>query len=247
MLVALQPPRQRTVPALIQRLLKKRNKRKVVRDWKEDGCRVGTCVDHLEARQTSQYLQWTKELLGSCHVWEIALDSTMFATKDTQVHICFAPAVGIAAYAPPVVLRQLRWRKGGAMESMTEQELARFEKHGFRAQPRMQAYDCIRSVNHVLQVTLGTTLLSFQAAAGALGLMPPGGVRIREPQESRWLRMSKSLDSRVPASGSSFEAQPELPDALINPKKVPFLILTMDQKQSQWTAAHFMCDQRGRI
>ena len=44
------------------------------------------------------------------------------------------------------------------------------------------------------------------------------------------------------ASGSLFLGQPELPDTAKDP---PMLLLTVDQKQSQWTAAHFMVDPNG--
>ena len=78
---------------------------------------------------------WGGESRVLC-VWsrtvELVLDSTRFATRDTQVTIAYMPEAALAAYLPPMVCRQLRWREAAAGDYITDKDWNQFVKTGFR-------------------------------------------------------------------------------------------------------------------
>ena len=65
----------------------------------------------------------------------------------------------------------------------------------------------------------------------ALVSMPVGGVRYWDPTRHRWVR--------APAAGSG-PPMYELPDSML--AGISTLLLTVDQKQSQWAAAQYVAD-----
>ena len=168
--------------------------------------------------------------------------------------ITFASEVGLAAYLPPIVNRQLKWRDGPAGSDITEAEWNQFCKSGFKAKHRVEVVDCIRGLGHTLSTGIRKSLLDFRLPS----ILPSlSGGSLRYWQDSRWMRVncadlqnmmtaasaSGSLTEAGPsASGSRFLGEQELPDTAKDP---PMLLLTVDQKQSQWTAAKFMADPNG--
>ncbi len=257
MLVALQPARKRTNPALLQRLQTKGNKRRAARSWRDDGLRKKLCIQSAESRSSSKYL-WSLRRLTSEGplVVELLFDSTHFATKDTQVTIAYLPVHKMAAYLPPVVLRHLRWRKGLAGETVTEGDRAKLQQSGLRAEKGMESFDALRYLNHVLHVGFGKSLMNFMCPSH-LAAMEPGSCRYWSQARGRWMRIShassqhlasKLRDPANHASDSGMESDlgvMELPDSLLDPDGQNILLLCLDQKQSQWTAAHFLLDPNG--
>ena len=94
MLVALQPPGKKTHPALLCRLQQKQKKRKTLEEWREDGLKVKTVVGCVEAKSSAQFVRSIWRELGKRRVVELVLDSTRFATRDTQVRF---PPLGCRA------------------------------------------------------------------------------------------------------------------------------------------------------
>ena len=79
---------------------------------------------------------------------------------------------------------------------------------------------------------LKSTVTDF-AAPNGLNWMSSGDERHWDEEEGRWYRGALPL----PGSCHRTSMEPELP----NIGEVPrFLLLTMDQKQTQWNMAHFM-------
>ena len=232
-LLTLQPPGKRTCPALLIRIAKKNNKRRCLQQWTEDGLRVRTNVASVECRNSGIYLQHTRRLLGSEKVVELLFDSTMFATRDTEVHIAFGCKGNVAAYLPPLILRQLRWREGAAGSVVSQADLERFSKKGFQTAPHMQTHDCIQAINHVLDIGCDKTLEDFRPKQ-EFTLMALGSIRIWSPSQKRWMRGAPGL-----------QEMPELTDDMLDPSNINVLLITMDQKQSQWAAGQFLADNTG--
>lgn len=242
MLVALQRPGKKTHPALLSRLLQKQKKRRTVADWREDGLKVKTVVGCVEANASAHFVHSIRHEFKPCKVIELVLDSTRFATRDTQVCIAFAPEVGLAAYLPPIVNRQLKWREGQAGSAVTDAEWKQFCKMGFKAKHRMEVLDSIRGICHSLSTGVGKCLTSFRLPPGDLCPLTEGSARYWHPHQARWMRANRADLQLMVASASGYLGKPECPDAARDP---PMLLLTVDQKQSQWTAAHFMVDPNG--
>lgn len=182
-------------------------------------------------------------------VAEIIFDSTHFATKDIQINIIYCPVSDIAAYVPPMTLRHIRWRTAEAGEHLSEQDWEQFQKSGFRARVRMESFDCIKYLNHIVEVAFGKALTAFVCPA-SLDRMEAGSVRIYHQSSKRWYRVraeERLADSSASVSGAggAVLGVPELPNALLDPCKVNVLLATLDQKQSQWTAMHCCTSPRG--
>ena len=245
MLVALQEGGRKTHPALLCRLQQKQKKRRTVAEWRADGLAVQPVVGSLEANTSAQFVNRIHQVFASSQVIELVLDSTRFATRDTQVCIAFASELGMAAYLPPIVNRQVKWRDCPAGSEITDADWTQFCKSGFRSKHRMEVYDTIRGIAHSLSTGMGKSLLDFSLSS-ELHPLSGGSARYWHPRESRWMRATKEdvkiMMSDASASGSDFKGQLELPDPAKNP---PMLLLTVDQKQSQWTAAHFLADPDG--
>ena len=76
--------------------------------------------------------------------------------------------------------------------------------------------------------------------------MPAGSVRYRHQGKGQWFRATQEQvehASRIPPSGLDM-GHPELGPQLLNarPEDMNVLLLSLDQKQSQWSACHFLVD-----
>ena len=194
-------------------------------------------VDNVVEKHSSRYLHETHQALKRQVIIELLMDSTVFATQDVQVTIAFACCSGLALYLPPVLMRHLGWREGAPGSDMSKEELERFEKTGFQSKGHMQSVDCINSLNHVLEVSCGKSLEMF-AAPCKLPIMVPDSTRWWSVEQGRWMRTANT-----PASGATSEAIPELPDSLFSAAGIHVLLVTADQKPSQWSALQYMADQ----
>ena len=117
---------------------------------------------------------------------------------------------------------ELAWRAGDADEQLTAQDREWWAIHGWKSQRGVRAYQSVRAVEHVLVNMLETTVTDYTPPEG-LSRMSIGDTLIGDEREGRWYRGSP------PLSGSCHTGQ------------VPrYLLLTMDQKQTQWHMAHFM-------
>ena len=108
---------------------------------------------------------------------EIIWDSTHFASKDIQVNVVFSPTHNVCAYVPPMVLRHIRWRAAEAGEHLTEEDLLQFAKCGLRLRHRMESFDVIKYLNHVVQVGFARSLLAFRCPV-LLERLKRGAVRV---------------------------------------------------------------------
>ena len=112
-LIAAQPQRSRTMPALVARMLEKKRPRATAQAWRSDGIRTVPNATHLERRASTAYLCNVHRKLGSVKIIGLGLDSTTFATKETNVTMAYAPQLNIGAYLPPLRCRKIRWRAAG--------------------------------------------------------------------------------------------------------------------------------------
>jgi hypothetical protein len=205
--------------------------------------KLTTNVASVERRAASKRLSATRETVGKSSAVEIAFDSTRFATQDIGVHIRFSPDRGVAAYLSPVVNRNTHWRDAPAGASVEDTCLERFKQHGFRSKGKMASLERVRVLAHLLQVGLGKSLDDFVLASG-LSPMPHGGSREWDPLAGRWLRSRLGgASASGSAEGSVVGGTPELPSMSVG--RLPVVVLTMDQKQSQCSAAHFLADPGG--
>ena len=229
-LLACHPAGKRIHPVLVTRLQKKRDPRSAARQWKEDGLRVRPNVSNLETKISSRCMHETKKMFAKEKIVELAMDSTMLATRDTQISIAFACHSGVAAYLPPIIHRHLRWRQEYTGDIVKDEDFERFEQQGLKTLAHLDGQDYIRSINHVLRTGMGKDISTFKPEE-ALVSMPKGGVRYWDPALHRWVR--------APARGAGPPTY-ELPDSQLAGIRV--LLLTVDQKQSQWAATQFMAD-----
>ena len=229
-LLACHPAGKKLHPVLVTRLEKKRDPRSAARQWEEDGLRVRPNVSNLETKTSSRYMHETRKMFAKGKIVELAMDSTMLATRDTQISIAFDCHSGVAAYLPPLTHRHLRWREEDPGDIVKDEDFKRFEQQGLRTLAHLDGQDCIRSINHVLRTGLGKDISTFKSEE-ALVSMPTGGVRYWDPALHRWVR--------APAAGSGPPTY-ELPDSQL--AGIRALLLTVDQKQSQWAATQYMAD-----
>ena len=233
-LIATQPKGKRTSPGLLSRLMRKQNKRMAVRNWQQDGLQVDTRISSLESKSSAFYLQSTRSTFQKEAMVELVLDSTMMATRDLQAHIGHACRINLSVYLPPVILRHLRWRDSVVGAKVSGEDLETFAQSGFRTGKKQQIRDFIQSINHVLTVGFNKDLCSFFPLA-KLEPLSSGEVRYWPDASQRFVRTPSS------GSGKELERQvPELPDEFLEITKVPVLLITIDQKQSQWTACQFL-------
>lgn len=170
-------------------------------------------------------------------VVEVVWDSSNFASKDTQVNVVYCPVADVAAYTPPMTLRHVRWRSAEAGERLSIADREQCEHTRFKTKTRMECCDCIKYLNHVLQVAFGRSLQSF-ACPHPLKRMEPRAVRVYHTGSGRWYRVA-AKDYGASASGTGVDVGVvELPDELLDSMSVNVLLATIDQKQSQWTAMH---------
>ena len=164
-LVALQERGRKTHPALLRRLRQKQKKRRTVAEWREDGLPVQIAAGSLEANASAQFVNEIQQVFGSCRVIELVLDSTRFATRDTQVCVAFASQLGMVAYLPPIVNRQIKRRDGPAGSGIADTDWIQFSKSGFRSKHRMEVCDTIRGIGHSLSTGMGKSLLDFSLSS----------------------------------------------------------------------------------
>ena len=240
-------PRGNAMPPLIRiRLSKKPNPRLAAAAWSEDSSAAAGLgkpnIPHANEVHCARYSNLVVELLKDECVLELVFDATRFASTDTDIYIVYAPGVDIGAYLPPQALRELAWRTDAADSAVSEGDRRRFLLTGMRTRPKQKVVDCLRTLNHVISMGLDKSLATF-AAPCRLALMQPAGVRYWNAIEKRWYRMPGGKDC---ASSS-----PELPDQLLlavsslSAARVQVLLLTVDQKQTQWSAAHYLADAEG--
>ena len=97
----------------------------------------------------------------------------------------------------------------------------------------MQTHDCIQAINHVLDIGCDKTLEDFRPKQ-EFTLMPLGSIRTWSPSQKRWMRGAPGVPE-----------MPELTDEMLDPSNINVLLITMDQKQSQWAAGQFLADNTG--
>ena len=235
-LVSLQRKGRRSNPAILSRLLQKGHKRAACRSWQQDGMQVKTNVEHFENKMSAVYFQGVKTLFAKESLLEVILDSSMFGTRDYQVHIVFAPRRNIAAHLPPTIVRHIRWRGEDAGLPISEAEQKTFEATGFRAKKGQSIEDSIRLLHHVLKIacTEGEGLLKFKCPVDFKPLAS-GEKRIWSDTKQCWLRRKGT-----PTSGAEEETCPELPESMLEVESISTLLATVDQKQCQWSAGQYL-------
>ena len=234
-LIAAQPQRSRTMPALVARMLEKKRPRAVAQEWRSDGIGTVPNATHLERRASTAYLCNVHRSLGSANIIGLGLDSTTFATKETNVTMAYAPSINLGAYLPPIRCRKIRWRAAPAGQEVSEADKAQFLKTGYRTVPRMEIWDFVCELEHVLKSGLGKSLHDFRFHE-EFPVMDAQHVRYYHPTKKQWYR--------VPASGLTAEGMPELSPKTLGllPSDIGVLLLDEDQKQSQWSGSHFLVD-----
>ena len=245
-LLATHTLRARMSPLMRVRLMQKANPRAAAAAWREDSSAAAGVrrpnIPLANEVQSARYANLVVELLKDECVLELVFDATRFASTDTDIYIVYAPGANIGAYLPPQALRELAWRTDAAVSAVSAADRRRFLQTGMRTRPKQKVVDCLRTLNHVISMGLDRSLATF-AAPCRLALMQPAGVRYWNAIEKRWYRMPGCL----PSCSSS----PELPDQLLSAvsslsaAKVQVLLLTVDQKQTQWSAVHYLADPAG--
>ena len=132
------------------------------------------------------FLVGWKDMLANEHMLEILMDSSMFGTKDYQVHLAHACRLKLAGYLPPLIVRHIRWRKQLAGAEVSEQDARQFEQTGFQTKSKQSMEDSIRDLHHVLKVacTHGEGIMKFKTHL-ELHPVPVGGKRIWSEEEDR--------------------------------------------------------------
>ena len=234
-LIAAQPSGSRTMPELVARLLQKARPRTTAQQWRADGIHTVPNASYLERRASTAYLCNVHAKMGAVSTIGLSLDSTTFATKEMNVTMAYAPAIDLGAYLPPIRCRRLRWRSSAAGSDVSATEKAQFLKTGLRTTPRMEIWDFVSELEHILKSGLGKSLKDFRFVED-FPVMVPGEVRYYHPLKKQWYR--------VPASGPAGEGTPELSQKALSmsPNDIGVLLLDEDQKQSQWSASHFLVD-----
>ena len=93
---------------------------------------MGPKVRNLETNKCSRYIHETRKVFAKEKIVELIMDSTMLATRDTQISIAFACHSGIAAYLPPITHRHLRWHDDDPGTIVKDEDFERFEQHGLQ-------------------------------------------------------------------------------------------------------------------
>ena len=231
---------------LLARLLRKKNKNGAAKSWMEDGLKVRPRIDLFEDAMSAIFLVGLKDMLANEHLLEIVMNSSMFATRDLQVHLAHACRLKLAGYLPPLALRHIRWRRQQAGAEVSEQDAKQFEQTGFQTKSKQSMEDSIRDLHHVLKVacTHGEGIMKFRTPL-ELHPVPVGGKRSWSEEQQRWFRTEDT-----PRPGVEEKLVPELPDHMFHLFQINVLIAVCDQKQSQWSsleclAAHgFMIARR---
>ena len=179
-LIAAQPRRSRTMPELVARMLQKTRAQITAQEWRSDGIATVPNAAFLERRSSTAYLCKVHDRMGSVRTIGLSLDSTTFATKETNVTMAYAPFIRLCAYLPPIRCRRLRWRSSSAGQDISETDFAQFLKTGCRTMPRMETWDFVCELEHVLKSGLGKSLQDF-CFGGKFELMDAVHVRYYHP------------------------------------------------------------------
>ena len=247
------PGRVEVGPLLRGRLAMKKNIRGARRQWREDGAQWAPGPDSVLRQACLMHLNTVRQTFAHAPVLELCFDASQISIRNHDIFAVYAltgsggaraKSEGISSYLPPVRVPELAWRERDADEPLTDQDRQWWASRGWRSREGIRAYQAVRSVQHVMVNMLETKVTDFTPPTD-LGRMSSGDRRVWDEQEGRWYR------GRPPLPGSCHRAsmKPELP----NTGQVPrFLLLTMDQKQTQWHMAHFlaaffMCFFRGDL
>ena len=241
-------------PGLQCALAKKRRMSMTSRDWADDTAagHGAVCVKKTLEKICCHHYQLVHKIMSPQTVIELCLDASRFATRDTEVVVCYSsaaawppgcqdkPSWGVAAFLPPLSLPELSWRIGIAGTKISTEEREYFEKRGFQQRDGMPTRAYLQLINQSLG-HIGKNLSMFQGPL--LYLMPSGGVRYWCPRQHRWIRVLPA------APGGNEQLVPELPDHMLDPKgwaSIPLLQLTVDQASTGWSACHFLSWPGGR-
>ena len=235
-LVAAQPRGSRTMPEVVARMLQKKRPRTTAQQWRSDGIHTVPNAKYLERRSSAAYLGNVHSSMGAVRTIGLSLDGTTFATKELNVTMAYAPFLDLGAYLPPIKCRRLRWRSSSSGQEISEADKAQFLKTGFRTMPRMEIWDFVCELEHLLKSGLGKSLQDFRFAE-EFPLMDAGHVRYYHPTKKQWYRVSAS-------SPAGDEGTPELSLKTLSLllADIPVLLFDEDQKHSQWSGSHFLVD-----
>ena len=172
----------------------------------------------------------------------IFCDSTHFACKDIQGNVVYSLIHNLSAHLPLKTLRHIKWIAAKAWKDVTEEDMVQVEKIGFlHVRARMESFDVIRYLSHVVQVGFARSLLACTWPV-RLEHLKRGTVRVYHQGNGRWYRVEEKERCKASSASASGVEEPfgqqELPNELMEPALVNVLLATLDQKQSQWTAMH---------
>ena len=244
-LLATQPQGRGGVGPLLRcRLACKNNIRGARRTWREDGAKWAPGPNSVLRQACSTHLGMVRKRFAEVPVLELCFDASGISIRNHDIFAAYTPTVsggvgasceGVGTYLPPVRVPELAWRERDADEPITEQDRHWWESRGWKSRRGVRAYQAMRSVQHVLVNMLSTTITDFVAPQD-LSKMSFADTRVWDEQEGRWYRGAPPL----PGACHRSSMVPELPHIGQAPR---FLLLTMDQKQTQWNMAHFMASQ----
>jgi hypothetical protein len=178
-------------PGLRARLASKRAPRQRQAVWAEDGERgAAVGAETVERQICGFYSHALHGAMKLADVLEILLDASRFGSLEMEIAVAFSssvgkPRVGIAGFLPPVVLRELGWRKEAAGAPLSDQNHAKLKKNGFVTHAGMKSYDYARVISHFLHC-LGCSFEDFKAEE--MTPLPPGWHRYWCPESRRWWR-----------------------------------------------------------
>lgn len=165
------------------------------------------------------------------------MDSSRFGSKEVELFIAHDMQTGVAAYLPPLVLRELCWRKELAGAPTSNEDRATFARSGLKNVSGMRIYDTVRNIEHVLHHGLGLSLADFQLPSQELRPLQHGWLRVWSAQRRMWVRISVRQEDR----GQECSELPLSIHRLLrehNLVRLKFLCLTLDQVGYGWSAAH---------
>jgi hypothetical protein len=140
--------RARRLPrALLALTSRKKRPRQAVAAWKEDGSDFTLSTETCMKKQCAMYVGSTRSALASARTLELAFDGSNYGGVKTECIVAYSPDVtvacvassvndvlplGCSAYLPPQPHAELGWRSNNAGAPMTQADLDRFDKYGFK-------------------------------------------------------------------------------------------------------------------
>ena len=236
-LLLTQPPGKRGAGPLLRcRLADKKNIRGARRAWSEDGAKGSPTAESVLRTVCTTHLSNVRKTFKGVSLLELCFDGSGVSVRNHDIFAAYTHTgdggigthcEGVGTYLPPVRVPELAWRARDADEGITGEDSEWWETRGWKTRAGVRIYQAARTVQHVLVNMLSTTITDFMAPKG-LSRMTVGDTRVWDEQQGRWYR------------GVSPNMVPELPDTGQVPR---FLLLTMDQKQTQWHMAHFLASR----